>query len=58
MEPLRKFFAIVAGIIRELSGEAAYARHLKFHGMTHSPEEWRRFSDKLWNAQATRSRCC
>ncbi|PYT12683.1 MAG: hypothetical protein DMG59_22720 [Acidobacteria bacterium] len=54
----RRVIAIIAGILRELSDESAYERHLEIHGANHSPEEWRRFSDERWNAGARRARCC
>ena len=54
----RQLIAILRGIARELSDEGAYARHLEIHKAEHSIEEWRRFSDRHWNAKATRGRCC
>ena len=39
----RRLARILMGLLRELSDESAYARHLAHHGATHSPEEWRRF---------------
>ncbi len=55
---IRRFFAILKGIIFELSDQNAYDRHLKAHGVAHSPVEWRKFQDELWAAQARRGRCC
>ena len=52
------FWGIIAGILRELSDETSYARHLKAHGVAHSPEEWRKFTEERWNAAAKRPRCC
>lgn len=49
---------IVRGIVGELSDQNAYMRHLKAHGATHSPDEWRRFQDEHWAAIARRGRCC
>ena len=52
------FLGFVMALLRELSDETAYQRHLTAHGATHSPEEWRRFCDEHWNATARRPRCC
>jgi len=52
------FLGLVMALLRELSDENAYQRHLKVHGAAHSPEEWRRFCDEHWNATAKRPRCC
>jgi len=53
-----RFIEIVVGILRELSDQGAYARYLKAHGVTHSREEWQRFSDLRWEAKTKRGRCC
>jgi heme oxygenase len=55
---MRQFAAVIMGLLRELSDENAYARHLAAHGRTHSPEEWRRFSDHLMRAKYVRPKCC
>lgn len=55
---VRRFAAIVLGLLRELSDQNAYARHLAAHGRVHSPEEWRRFSDHLMHAKYIRPKCC
>ena len=55
---MRAFFDIVMGILRELSDESAYKRHLAFHGREHSAEEWRRFSEQRLRAKYQRARCC
>ncbi len=52
------FLAMVMALLRELSDESRYQRHLEAHGATHSPQEWRRFCDEHWNATAKRPRCC
>ena len=58
MTALRQFFSILRGIVDELSDQNAYARHLKAHGVEHSPDEWRRFQDAHWAAKSRRGRCC
>lgn len=55
---MRAFWSIVIGILREISDENAYARHLSVHGREHSGEEWRRFSEERLNAKFARAKCC
>lgn len=55
---LRSFWAILKGLIAELTDQNAYQRHLAAHGVTDSPAEWRRFSDHKWAASAKRPKCC
>ncbi|MBL8230806.1 MAG: hypothetical protein JNL98_20095 [Bryobacterales bacterium] len=55
---MRRFFKIVIGLLRQLSDESAYERHLLAHGLQHSPQEWRRFSDHHLKAKYTRAKCC
>ena len=49
---------IVVGILRELSDESAYARHLRIYGTAHSKAEWQRFSEKRLRARYERAKCC
>lgn len=58
MERLRKIGRILMGILRELSDESAYARHLRAHGATHSGEEWRKFCEHRLRAKYARAKCC
>lgn len=58
MAGLRRFLRIVVGILRELSDENAYARHLSHHGRAHSAEEWRRFSEHRLKHKFGNPRCC
>ena len=55
---MRKFLAILADILAELTDQRAYRSYLARHGVEHSGEEWRRFSDERWAAKARRGRCC
>ena len=55
---MKTFWSIVKGIIRELSDESAYARHLASHGAAHSGEEWRRFCEHRLHAKYSRAKCC
>jgi hypothetical protein len=55
---MKRLFAILVGILRELSDESAYRRHLTARGATHSAEEWRRFQNCRLQAKYQRARCC
>lgn len=58
MSRLRTFGRIVLGLLRELSDENAYRRHLALHSRAHSGEEWRRFSEERLRAKYMRAKCC
>ncbi len=58
MKSLRAFGRIVMGILRELSDQNAYERHLRAHGRAHSREEWIRFSEEHLRAKYFRAKCC
>lgn len=45
-------------LLRELSDESAYERHLAHHGLAHSAGEWRRFSEGRLQARYQRAKCC
>lgn len=53
-----QFVRTIGAILKELSDESAYARHLRMHGVAHSAEEWRRFSDARLRAKFVRPKCC
>lgn len=55
---MKRFWSIIIGILREISDESAYERHLRAHGRTHSGEEWRRFCDNRSHQLAKRPKCC
>jgi hypothetical protein len=58
MNRLRQIAALVWEILREISDERAYSRHLEHHGRVASREEWRRFSDERLRARYARPKCC
>jgi hypothetical protein len=58
MIQLRLFGSLLLALLRELSDESAYQRHLAARGREHSPEEWRKFSDERLRAKFLRARCC
>jgi hypothetical protein len=58
MKQLRELGRILAGLMRELSDESAYHRHLTAHGLRDSGDEWRRFSEERLRAKYVRPKCC
>jgi uncharacterized short protein YbdD (DUF466 family) len=58
MSALAKLRRILLEILRGLSDEDAYARHLARRGVEHSPAEWRHFCDQHLYARYKRGRCC
>ena len=50
--------ATLASFLRELAGEAAYARHLLRHAKLPSAAEWRRFHDHHLRHKYARAKCC
>jgi len=55
---LKKIFAGVLELLREIGDENAYARHLSAHAVAHSPAEWRKFSDERFRAKYQKAKCC
>lgn len=58
MDTIRHFGRTILAILRELADENAYTRHLKAHGCTNSPEEYRRFQAEHFKAKYQRAKCC
>jgi hypothetical protein len=58
MSRFMAFFRIVRGILREISDETAYERHLAIHKRAPSGDEWRRFSEERLKQKYQRARCC
>lgn len=55
---MRRFFAFVLYLFREIGDENAYRRHLAAHGLTHSGEQWRVFFDAKAKNKYQRAKCC
>ena len=55
---MRRFAKLFMTLLRELSDENAYNRHLAAHGRTHSAEEWRRFCDHRLQKKYSNAKCC
>lgn len=45
-------------LCRELSDEAAYARHLRITGRVPSAAEWKRFTDRRYRRKYANAKCC
>ncbi|HWF09576.1 MAG TPA: hypothetical protein VG297_13995 [Bryobacteraceae bacterium] len=58
MRILRNILHGLAELMRELSDQNAYQRHLAEHGAAHSAEEWRRFSDERFRTKYQQVKCC
>ncbi len=58
MKFARGLVRIVKGILREISDQNAYERHLRSRGSVHSAEEWRHFWDARMARKFRRSKCC
>lgn len=58
MKRLREFGAVLLAVLRELSDENAYRRHLAAQGRAHSAEEWRKFCDQRLRDKYLRPKCC
>jgi hypothetical protein len=54
----RRFGCLLLALLREIADEGAYSRHLAAERRAHSPEEWRRFSERRLLAKYTRPKCC
>lgn len=58
MKIAQRVWQIIVGIMKEISDESAYQRHLLASGTTHSAAEWRRFSDARMRRKYQRAKCC
>lgn len=58
MRTIRNILAGLAELMREISDQNAYQRHLAQHGVAHSAEEWRRFSDERFRMKYQQVKCC
>ncbi|HLK17495.1 MAG TPA: hypothetical protein VKT81_01025 [Bryobacteraceae bacterium] len=55
---MKAFFRTILAMVREIADENAYHRYLRHLGRTHSPEEWRKFSDQRFARKYARAKCC
>jgi len=58
MTRVRAVLRILVGLLRELSDETPYKRHLAAHGLEDSGEAWRRFSSERFRRKFVTPRCC
>jgi hypothetical protein len=57
MARIRAALKSVRRLLRELGDEKAYERYLAARGVSHSPEEWRRFSQRRQGERFERPNC-
>ena len=55
---MKRAWVLFVGLMRELSDQSAYARHLAAHGVEHSGAEWRKFSEERLREKYMRAKCC
>ena len=55
---MKRAWVLFVGLMRELSDQNAYARHLAAHEVEHSGAEWRKFSEERLKAKYMRAKCC
>ena len=55
---MKSFWRGVVGLLKELSDENAYQRHLLAHNRTHSAQEWRSFLDERLKKKFAQGKCC
>lgn len=48
----------ILALLKEISDEKAYERHLIATGRPHTPDEWRRFWDGRLAKRFQRAKCC
>lgn len=53
-----KLLLFLRRLFRELSDEAAYARHLEYSGRPHSAAEWKEFSNQRYHRKYQNAKCC
>ncbi|MDQ2840037.1 MAG: hypothetical protein M3Y72_03165 [Acidobacteriota bacterium] len=53
-----KLFALLWKLLRELSDEAGYARHLRMSGRKHSAAEWKQFTNHRYRRKYQNAKCC
>ena len=58
MKGLKRFGSLILELLRELSDENAYRRHLAAHGRPHSRQEWQKFSNARLLARYVQPKCC
>lgn len=58
MKMLRKIFELARGLMRQLSDETPYKRHLQWTGHPHSAAEWKAFSDERHRRKYKNAKCC
>ena len=55
---MKRLARLLLDVLREISDESAYARHLRAHKREHSGAEWRKFSEERMRQKYARAKCC
>lgn len=55
---MRRLGRLAWEVLRELADERPYQRGLKAQGRRHSAEEWRRFTERRYEARFKQPKCC
>ncbi|HEY7209292.1 MAG TPA: hypothetical protein VH477_03395 [Bryobacteraceae bacterium] len=55
---MKRLLSYLRDLLRELSDESAYARHLRHCGRAHSAAEWKVFSDRRYRRKFSNAKCC
>ena len=58
MARIKSIWSILVGILREISDESAYQRHLDRHGSKHSGQEYRKFAECRLRQKYQQAKCC
>ncbi len=58
MKRLQTGWRLLIALLRELSDESAYQRHLQATGRVHSRAEWQAFSDQRQRRKYQNAKCC
>ncbi len=58
MKRFSKLLLLLRDLLRELSDQAAYARHLEKSGRSASSAEWKEFSNRRYRRKYQSAKCC
>ncbi|MCC7174029.1 MAG: hypothetical protein IT159_02445 [Bryobacterales bacterium] len=55
---MKRLLRVIFGLLKELSDESAYRRHLAAHNLRDSREAWRDFSNARFQKKFSNPKCC
>ena len=58
MRRLRRFLALVMGLLGEISDQNAYNRYLRREGRAATRESWKQFHQQRLHSKFIRPKCC